>query len=220
MSSNIIDENIMKYMDENIPLCKGDLGTFQKKCYEESVPIIDNETAKLLEVTLTISKPKNILEIGCAVGFSSIFMQSVVKDAKITTIERYPVMIEKAKENFKNFNTNINLIQGDAVEVLETLEGSYDFIFMDAGKGQYINMINNCFRLLKKDGTIFIDDIFQNGNIVQPIEDIPKRQRTIHRRMNSLVNTMLNTKGLKSTLIPIADGVIIGHKTCDKIELR
>ncbi len=217
MTSDIVKDEIVNYINRVQPISNDKIGELQKYAYEKDVPIIDQETARFLGVLLEIKKPKRILEIGCAIGFSSIFMsQYLEENGEIITIDRFDVMIRQAKENFENFGVSdkITLIEGDAVEVLEGLDiaGSFDVIFLDAGKGQYINMLENCIRLLSSGGILIADDIFQNGKIVQDIETIEKRQRTIHRRMNEFIEKINNDERLNSSLVPIADGVLIAVK--------
>ncbi len=213
-NSKIVKKEIVDYINKTQPICKGKLGELQIKCLKTEVPIIDRETAKFLEMIILIHKPKKILEIGCAVGFSSILMNKVNGDSEITTIDRFDVMINQAKDNFKKFGVEdkIKLLEGDARDILPTLDDKYDFIFLDSGKGQYIRLINDCLRLLKKDGVLIADDIFQNGNISNHIDDIPRRQRTIHRRLNEFLYKMCNTEGLESSLVPIGDGLLISYK--------
>ncbi len=222
MLSHIVDLDIVKYINEHQVIDDDKLGKLQKECYELDIPIIDQETSKFLEFLLSVKKPVSILEIGTAVGFSAILMSKYLcENGQITTIDRAPRMIEKAKKNFEEFQvTNkINFLNGDAGEILKTLEGKFDFIFMDAGKGQYIHILPDVIRLLSKDGIIFTDDIFQNGNIVKDIEEIPKRQRTIHRRMNEYIKVMTSTKGLRTSIIPLADGILLSYKETDNIIL-
>lgn len=215
MKSNIVKNEIVNYINKVQPIQNDAIGGLQKYAYENDVPIIDQETAKMLGVLLELKKPKNILEIGCAIGFSSIFMTQFLDDnGKITTIDRFDVMIKQARANFEKFGVKdkIELIEGDAVEVLNSLDEEFDVVFLDAGKGQYINMLENCIRLLKSGGLLIADDIFQNGNIVADIQSIEKRQRTIHRRMNEFIETINNDNRLNSSLIPIADGVLVAVK--------
>ncbi len=218
MESNIVNREIVEYINNLQPFASGELGELQKYAYEVDLPIIDKETASFLSVLLAIKKPKEILEIGCAVGFSAMLMSSFLQDGgKLTTIDRYPKMIEKAKANFlkMGYEDKISLVEGDALEVLEDLvekNKNYDVIFLDAGKGQYINMLPNILKLMKSGSILIADDLFQNGNIVKDIDDIEKRQRTIHRRMNEFLKTVTDDETLLSSIIPIADGVLVAVK--------
>ncbi len=211
----LIDNNLDIYINDLLPKVKGDLGKLQQQSYEEGIPIIPNDVVRLISVLLSIKKPKKILEIGCAVGFSSSFMSSFLQeDGYITTIERYPVMIEKAKANIKSLGleNKIKLIEGDANVILKTLDDDFDVIFMDAGKGQYINILPDVYRLLKIGGIIIADDILQNGDVSKPKEEIAKRQRTIHYRLNDFLWEITHNEGLDTSILTIGDGVAICYK--------
>lgn len=212
----LINENLDNYLKNLMPMVDGDLGDLQQRSYNEGVPIIPNDVVRLISVLLSIKKPKKILEIGCAVGFSSSFMSNFLQEGgTVTTIERYPVMIEKAKKNIKNLGLNdkINLIEGDANQVLKQLDEQFDVIFMDAGKGQYINILPDVYRLLKIGGIIIADDILQNGDVCKQKEEIIKRQRTIHYRLNDFLWEITHNKGLDTSILTIGDGVAICYKT-------
>ncbi len=215
MENFIVNPNVVGYINQNQPIENTKLGDLQKQCYEEKVPIIDIETAKFLEFLLTVNKPKRILELGTAVGFSGILMSQYLKeDGLITTIDRNPRMIERALKNFDEFNVNdkIEFLKGDIVDIIKELKEPYDFIFLDSAKGQYINIYEDVLRLLNKGGILFVDDIFQNGNIIKDIMEIEKRQRTIHRRMNEFVQKISNDERMKTSILPLADGVIVSYK--------
>ncbi len=215
MENFIVNPEVVKYINTNQPIEDTKLGELQKKCYELAVPIIDIETAKFLEFLLTINRPNRILELGTAVGFSAILMSKYLSEGgKITTIDRNPRMIEKAHKNFREFDVNdkIEFIEGDIVDVIKTLDTPYDFILLDSAKWQYVNIYDDVLRLLNTGGILFVDDIFQNGNIIKDIMNIEKRQRTIHRRMNEFVDKISNEKCMKTAIIPIADGVIVSTK--------
>lgn len=211
----IINKKIVDFIGNIQGLCEGELGQLQEMFYEEGLPIIDPETGKLLELLLEISNPMEILEIGLAVGFSSSLMAKTLPISNITSIERWDYMIEKAKITHEKLNIkNVKIIEGDAIEVMSCFDNfqKFDFIFLDCAKGQYINLLPLCLKYLNKNGILFVDDIFQEGRILEPIEEIPRRQRTIYRRMNDFIDAIFNNSNLKATLLPIADGVIIAKK--------
>ncbi len=215
MEEFIVSPFVVEYINKNQPIENTKLGDLQKKCYELAVPIVDIETAKFLEFLLTLNKPKRILELGTAVGFSAILMSQYLQSGgSITTIDRNPRMIEQAEKNFEEFGVKnkIEFIKGDIVEVIKTLEEPYDFILLDSAKGQYVNIYDDVLRLLKPNGILFVDDIFQNGNIIKDIMEIEKRQRTIHRRMNEFVEKIANEPCMKTAILPVADGVIVSTK--------
>lgn len=212
---SLIENFLQEYLSDLQPMLDGELGELQKKSYEENVPIIPNDVVKLISVLLSIKKPKKILEIGCAVGFSASFMAGFLEEGgTITTIERYPVMIEKAKENIKKLGLSekITLLEGDANQILKELNDEYDVIFMDAGKGQYINILPDVYRLLKIGGIIITDDILQNGDVAKAKEQIEKRQRTIHYRLNDFLWEITHNEGLRTSILTIGDGVAICYK--------
>ena len=212
---SFIDENLLQYIHDVQPLFEGKLGQIQREALENKVPIIPPETARLLAVLISSSKAKNILEIGCAVGFSASLMATYMcPDGKITTIDRYPVMIEKAKATFEymDISDKVRLLEGDAADILPTLTETYDFIFLDAAKGQYIYFLPECLRLLKSGGILLADNILQKGTVAGSIDEIPRRQRTIHRRLRDFLHTISHTETLQSSIIPIGDGISISYK--------
>lgn len=204
-----------KYLNNLQTLCDGELGNIQKTAYENDIPIIPNDVVKLLGFILSVKKPKRILEIGCAVGFSSSFMsQFINQEGSITTIDRFDVMIKQAKENFKKLGVEdkINLIEGDAKDILPTLNEQYDLIFMDAGKGQYINILPHCYRLLKVGGILIADDILQNGTVALDTSQIVRRQRTIHHRLKDFLWEITHNPALQTSILTVGDGVALCHK--------
>ncbi len=214
---SFVDKRLEDYVRNIQPLCKGELGKFQKEAYEEGLPIIPNDVVRLIGVLLGIMQPKRILEIGMAVGFSSIFMSDFLqKGGSITTIDRYPYMIERAKENFKRFGKEeqINLIVGDAVEVIKDLQpdNSFDVVFMDAAKGQYINILPDVIRLTRKGGLIIADDILQEGRVAMDRLEVPRRQRTMHTRLNEFLTEISTNEELYSSILTIGDGVALIRK--------
>ena len=140
--------------------------------------------------------------------------ETLGEDAKITTIDRFPVMIEKAKKNFEKLGlTNqVTLLEGDAADLLSSLEGPYDFIFMDSAKSKYITFLPECLRLLSDDGVLMVDDVFQAGTVLQPIEEIPRKNRSIHRHLNEFLEEITKSSELTSTLLPLGDGVALISK--------
>ncbi len=212
---NITSSEIIEYLNELQPMFGGVLGEIQKKALEDKVPIIPRETARFLAVLLTIKKPVNSLEIGAAVGFSAgLICAHMAENGKLTTIERYYVMAQKARENFRRMGITdkVMLIEGDASEVLPMLSGKYDFIFMDCAKGQYIQFMPDCLRLLEVGGILLVDNILQKGRVTMERIEVPKRQRTIHSRMDAFLQTALNEKSLESSVLPIGDGLLFATK--------
>ena len=132
----------------------------------------------------------------------------------ITTVDRYPQMIEDAKKNFQKFGkeNQINLIVGDAVEVVKELKGEFDVVFMDAAKGQYINILPDVLRLTRKGGLIIADDVLQDGRVAMERLEVPRRQRTMHTRLNEFLTEISSNKSLRSSILTIGDGVALIQK--------
>ena len=169
------------------------------------VPIIKRETAALLKTMVALKQPKHILEVGTAVGYSALLMARIMpKDAHITTIEKFEKRIPVAKANFKKAQ-----LEDDAGEILAGLSGSFDFIFMDAAKGQYINWLPDIIRLLAPGGLLMSDNVLQDGTIVESRYAVERRDRTIHVRMREYLYTLKNSEALETTILPIGDGVAL-----------
>lgn len=211
----IINEDILHYLRTEQKQLTGSLGELEELAHENGVPVIPHETVVFLQFLLKQKQPKNVLEIGTAIGFSaSLMAETLDEDAKITTIDRFPVMIEKAKKNFEKLGlTNqVTLLEGDAADLLSSLEGPYDFIFMDSAKSKYITFLPECLRLLSDDGVLMVDDVFQAGTVLQPIEEIPRKNRSIHRHLNEFLEEITKSSELTSTLLPLGDGVALISK--------
>lgn len=214
----IEDERIATYihsLDQELP---EKIKIIEEEAIADGVPIIRKSTQTLLQFLFQMHKPVNILEVGCAVGFSSILMsEELAEGGHITTIEKMPERIEKAKENFKfaEKEQQITLLEGDATEILAKLVAEnreYDMIFMDAAKGQYIHFFDNIMKLLKKDGLLVSDNVLQEGGIVQSRYAIIKRNRTIHSRMREYLYMLTHHEQLKTVILPFGDGVTLSTK--------
>ncbi|WP_138203218.1 O-methyltransferase [Haloimpatiens lingqiaonensis] len=208
--SGITYDYIENYLREIIPNREGILSELEAFAMENSVPIVQNETAQFLELMIKLKKPKRILELGTAIGYSSILMcLSSSENVHIDTIERDEKMINLAKINIvkSGFEENINLIQGECLEALEGLNGKYDLIFMDAGKGHYNHFLPHCLRLLEKDGLIVADNVLFRG-MVATDELVKRRKITIVKRMREYLQ-MVNGEELLTSVIPMGDGIAI-----------
>lgn len=217
--SGVTQDDVNTFLREVQPLCDGLLGDIQKEAMKNNVPIIPPEVVHLLSVILQIKKPVNILEIGTAIAFSSIFMsQYIDPNGSITTIERFDIMKAQAVINIKKvgLEKTINIIDGDAAEILPTLKGPYDVIFLDAAKAQYNIFLPECIRLLPIGGILIADDVLQNGSIAQSRFNVPRRQRTIHKRMRNFLWNISHNQQLQSSIIPIGDGVAICYKIAEE----
>ena len=169
----------------------------------------------LLKFLLAFSKPKNILEVGTAIGFSALLMHEYSPtDCHITTIEKYEKRIPIAKENFAKARAEdrITLLEGDAADILKHLEGSYDLIFMDAAKGQYIHFLPDILRLLPPGGLLVSDNVLQDGDIIESRFAVTRRNRTIHARMRDYLYELKHHPQLETVILPVGDGVTLSTK--------
>ena len=191
------------------------LHMIEKEAIRDDVPIIRKESGELLRILLQIKKPEKILEVGAAIGFSSVFMgENTDNNTHITTIENYPPRIERAKVNIAlaGMEDKITLISGDAAEVLKELSGSWDFIFMDAAKGQYIHYMPEAVRLLSDGGILMSDNVLQDGDIIESRFAVERRNRTIHSRMRDYLYELKHSDVLETSIIPLGDGVALSIK--------
>ena len=211
----IVDERMVTYMNS---LDKGNtpfLNHLEQEALKNRVPIIRREMQSFLKVLLQIKAPKRILEVGTAVGFSTLLMSTYNQaDCEIVTIENYEKRIPIAKENFRKAGKEeqITLLEGDAQEILKTLTGSFDFIFMDAAKGQYINFLPEVLRLLEDGGILLSDNVLQDGDIVESHFAVERRNRTIYKRMREYLYVLKHHELLETSILPLGDGVTLSIK--------
>ncbi|MDD6333427.1 MAG: O-methyltransferase [Clostridia bacterium] len=211
----IVNERVVAYINSldcgNSDICN----TIEKEAIADQVPIIRKEMGNLLKVLLQLVQPERILEVGTAVGYSSILMsENMPENCRITTIENYDKRIPVARNNFKRAGKEdvITLIEGDAMEVLGKLTGPYDFIFMDAAKGQYINYLPDIKRILRDGGLLISDNILQEGEIVESRYAVTRRNRTIHTRIREYVYELTHSEDFVTSIVPIGDGITLSVK--------
>ena len=211
----VVDERLVTYIDS---LDSGNteiLDTIEKEALDSYVPIIRKSMQSFLKLLLAMQKPKRILEVGTAVGFSAILMAEYNPyPCEIVTIENYDKRIPIARENFRRAGKEkqITLLEGDATEVLKTLDEPFDMIFMDAAKGQYINFFGDVMRLLKKDGVLVSDNVLQDGDIIESHFVVTRRNRTIHKRMREYLYELTHRDDLVTSVMPIGDGITVSVK--------
>ncbi|WP_294237666.1 O-methyltransferase [Pseudobutyrivibrio sp.] len=211
----IVDERYTTYLNSLYPELSPVLKDIQREALESYVPIIRPETVNLLQLLIKMNQPKTILEVGAAVGFSANLMaEAAGDDVRITTIENYEPRIPIANTNFKRTgrDNQITLLEGDAMEILPTLEGPFDFIFMDAAKGQYINFWPEIKRLIRDGGVVVTDNVLQDGDIIESRFAITRRNRTIHKRMRDYLYELTHDEDFSTTILPLGDGVSISVK--------
>jgi len=205
---------INEYVRNTIRKNDGILKELEEFAEKNHVPIIQPEVARLMQVLGRIIRPKNILEVGTAIGYSAILLSEILEpDGKIDTIDRYELMIERAKENIKRAGLSavINVITGDALDVLKCLDKKYDLIFLDAAKGQYMEFLPECMRMLKPKGVIRSDNVLYKGMVAND-ELVVRRKKTIVRRMRDYLDAICNCDELDTSLIPVGDGFAISYK--------
>ena len=190
------------------------LENIRKEALQKDVPVIRPETEALLVFFLKAFQPARILEIGCAVGYSACVMGYTCKEARIDTMENYPPRIPEARKNFEKagVSSRVTLYEGDASEVLLSLTGPYDFIFMDAAKGQYIHWLKDCESLLRPGGLLFADNVLSGGDILEARTTVDRRNRTIHKRMRDFLYEIKHSPRWESAVIPVGDGVSVSLK--------
>ncbi len=191
------------------------LEQIEKEAMDTYVPIIRKETQSILKVVLMMKQPSRILEIGTAIGFSALLMSEYMpKDGRITTIEKYEKRIPIARENFRRAGKEgqITLMEGDALEVMRTLDDPYDLIFMDAAKGQYIHYLPEAVRLLSDGGVLISDNVLQDGDVIESRFAVERRNRTIHSRMREYLYELKHHGQLTTSILPLGDGVAISVK--------
>ena len=191
------------------------LEVLEKEARQQDVPVIRKGTQELLRFLLCLKRPKNILEIGTAVGFSTLLMAEYTgADTKITTIENYAPRIEKAKKNFAAYDKDgrINLIEGDAGEVLKSLDDKYDLVFLDGPKGQYESYLEDILRLMPEGALLITDNIFKEGDILESRYAVERRDRTIHARMREFLLRLRDEESLESVILSSGDGATLSVK--------
>lgn len=205
---------INEYLRKTIKGTEGLLKELEEYAEANHIPIIEPEVSRLLVVLGKIIKPARILEIGTAIGYSALLLSSVLQPGgRLDTIDRYESMIEKARENIKKAGKEdiISIIAGDALEVLRCLDKRYDLIFLDAAKGQYIEFLPDCLRMLNRGGVLVSDNVLYKGMVAND-ELVVRRKKTIVKRMRDYLDTLCGNEELETSIIPIGDGVAVSYK--------
>ncbi len=211
----MIEERLAAYINSLDTGNTAFLEQLEQEAFEYGVPIIRKETQRLLKLLLAIQKPERILEVGTAVGFSALLMAEYNPVfCEIVTIESYEKRIPIAKANFKaaRRDRQITLLEGDAHKILPSLKKPFDFIFMDAAKGQYIYFLPELLRLLKNGGMLVSDNVLQEGDIIESRFAVTRRNRTIHKRMREYLYEVTHHRELTSAVLPVGDGLTVSVK--------
>ena len=211
----ITDERISTFIHSldtgNTPF----LTELERYAKETNVPVIRPQMQSFLKVLLAMQQPKQILEVGTAIGFSALLMAEYgPEDCHITTIEKYEKRIPLARENFKKAGREdrITLLEGDATEILKELEGPYDLIFMDAAKGQYIHFLPDILKLMPEGGVLLSDNVLQDGDVCESRFAVTRRNRTIHARMRDYLYELKHDPSFVTSILPLGDGVTVSVK--------
>lgn len=214
----IIDERMMTFIDSldrgNTPF----LDELEKYALQNRVPVIRKSMQSLLKFLLALLRPGSILEVGTAIGFSALLMSEYgPEDCHITTVENYGKRIVQAKDNIKRAGAEgrITLLEGDAADILKEQTGSYDLIFMDAAKGQYIFFLPEVLRLLAPGGLLVSDNVLQEGDIVESRFAVTRRNRTIHARMREYLYELKHHPMLETVVLPVGDGAALSVRRKD-----
>ena len=208
----IVDERFSTYVASLEAPEEPLLERIEAEALAARVPIIRKETQSFLKTLLVMHKPRKVLEIGTAVGFSALLMSAYLPEGgHITTIENYEKRIPIARENFRQAGKEgeISLIQGDALAVMKELTEAYDFIFMDAAKGQYIYYLPEAVRLLAPGGVLVSDNVLQGGDVLESRFAVERRDRTIHSRMREYLYELKHHDQLQTSILPLGDGVAL-----------
>ena len=214
----IVDERMTAYINSldmgNTPL----LNEIEKEAKRDFVPIIRREMQSFLKVLLSLKEPKRILEVGTAVGFSTLlFCEYGPEGVHVDTIEKYEKRIPIARENFRRAGreADITHYEGDPAEILKEISGPYDFIFMDAAKGQYIHFLPQVQRLLVPGGVLVSDNVLQDGDLIESHYAVERRNRTIHKRMREYLYELIHSSAFLTSILPLGDGVTVSVRKED-----
>ena len=187
----------------------------------DNIPVIRPDTAALLKVLIRLCRPRRVLEVGAAVGYSAVLMAAYMpEDGHLTTIENYEKRIPLAKENIRKagMEEKITLLEGDAMDILPGLEPGYDMVFMDAAKAQYINFLPHVTRLLRTGGLLVSDNVLQEGDIIESRFAVTRRNRTIYKRMREYLWELKHSEIYETSVLTVGDGVTLSVKLKDKKE--
>lgn len=211
----IVPERMRTYINSLDPGHTPFLEALEQEAKAQRVPIIRREMQSFIKTLLAVQQPKKILEVGTAVGFSTLLMcEYGPENLHIVTIENYEKRIPVAKENFKKAGREeqITLLEGDAGEILKELDGAFDMIFMDAAKGQYVHWLPDVLRLLKPGGVLVSDNVLQEGDLIESHYLVERRNRTIYRRMRDYLYQLTHDPRLVTSVLPLGDGVTLSVK--------
>ena len=216
----ITEERITAYINSLDKELSPQLYELEKEAAKTKVPIIRKETQGVIRFLLSLQKPRRILEVGTAIGFSALFMSEYSpKDCRITTIEKVPMRLVDARRNlidvrFPN-RDKVTMKEGEALDILKELveaKEEYDFIFLDAAKAQYMNFLPELMKLITEGGLLITDNVLQDGTVINSRYSITRRDRTIHTRMREYLYTITHMDELETLILPIGDGIALSYR--------
>lgn len=209
-----MDEQTKQFIEELLPAESNIAQNLREYANENRVPILRPDAAAFLRTLVSLKKPSRILEVGTAIGYSAIIMNESFPECKIDTIEIDADSVLLARENIRRANKNdrIRVIAGDGAEVLSALKLPYDMIFMDAAKGQYINLYDDAMRLLNVGGLIVCDNCIFYGKVFDKPEEAPHKHRTIVTNLRSFLQRFMSDDRLQATILDVGDGMAIATK--------
>ena len=210
---SVATEQITDYLRSLIKENTGILKELEEKALKEYIPIISPEVAQLIRLLCEMTGAEKLLEIGSAIGYSSILFAGFSDDMKITTIEMDEERASEAEKNISRagMDKKITLLKGNALEVMDQIAESFDIVFVDAAKGQYNNFLPKCLKLLKKGGLLISDNILYRGTVAET-GFIPRKHRTIIVNMKEYLKRLSEDENLTTSIIPIGDGVAVSLK--------
>ncbi|MCQ2506773.1 MAG: O-methyltransferase [Lachnospiraceae bacterium] len=214
---NYTEERILSFFESLSPEMPKELYEFEQNEIKNHIPIIRKEAQSFLRFLFAVKTPKRILELGTATGFSAVFMKSLLpSETYFRTVERNEERRNQALYNIKRFEIeNIDSVLGDCFEEIESLKNKnekFDFIFLDAAKAQYINLLPGILEILEDNGVLLTDNILQEGSLLDSKFIIERRDRTIHIRMREYLQAITHNDLLDTTLFPLADGIALSIK--------
>lgn len=214
----IVEPRLVEYLNSLETELPEHLKRLEEYAIAHEVPIIRKEAQSFLRLLLEVKQPKRILEVGTAIGFSaSLLCEYMPEDCRLTTIEKVPMRIVEAEKNLAALkrSKDVTFLTGDAEEVLRELmeKGEqYDFIFMDAAKGQYMSFLKSILPMLKKGAILITDNVLQEGSIIESKYSITRRDRTIHMRMREYLYELKHNDALTTSIVAVGDGMALSVK--------
>ena len=204
------EERIQTFIEAMSGSVSDRIRELEQEALEAGVPIIRTQTRSLIQFLVTLKKPQRILEVGAGIGYSgSVILESAGSGAYLTTIELDHARAKRARQVL---GERASVLEGDAGNILQALTGEYDFIFMDAAKGQYIHFLPEGMRLLSAGGVLLSDNIFKEGEILESRFAVKRRNRTIHKRMREYIYALTHDDCLSTVLLQEGDGAAVSVK--------